>query len=303
MSIIGNAWEVASRKLDSGEDMNRKFTRTYMVRSDSPVESELVVRDAPGIPLPFSVFPTDLGCLVTSRVPSQIADNPYLWTVEVTWSALSLTSRAANAARSDPAQRNENPLARPPRLSFDTEDYQEPFDRDLNGVPIRNTANDLFDPPLTRDAARPTFTISRNFISPDLSNWERFHNTVNSDYFLIWAPGVVKCKKISIQSQFEDNKYFYEKTATFQIAKKIKINGTVYQDWKFRPLNNGFQELVDGFFDGKVKQSIVMADGTKPTVPQLLNDDGGLLPLGSDPIYAGPFECYDEANFYELGFL
>ncbi len=289
--------EIPGRGVDGGEDMNRSYRAKYRLYSDAMTETATTVRAyvLALVPL-FTPFPTDSGSILVGVQADQDEENPFMWIVTLKYSALSLTSRSSNAAKSDPAQRNENPLARPPRVKLGNERFQiAPF-YDINGDPILNSAKDFFSDPVMRYVSRPTISISRNKATFDIVTWRTWTNTVNSASFLGFEPGEVMLVDLSADRQFENNIYFYEVSAVFHVAQLFdRFN------WQPRVLDCGYQEIVAG-----KKQKITLPGGVEPSTPVRLNGTGGKLTpddAAANLSVFRSFEFYYEADFNTLGLV
>lgn len=289
--------EIAGRGVDGGEDMNRTYRKKFQVVSNAMNEDAAAVRAYALTQIPlFTPFPTDGGSLLVGVAADQDEENPFLWTATLRWSALTLTSRSSNAARSDPAQRNENPLARPPRVRLTTERFQIAPDYDFDGNPVMNSAKDRFSDAVLRWVSRPVVTISRNKTTFPTVAWRNWINTVNKTSFLGFEPGEAMLVDLNDDRQFEGNVYFHEVTGVWHIAQ-----GFDRFTWQPHVLDAGYQEIVAG-----KKQKIMLPGGVEPSSPVRLNGSGRRLA----PDDAAPnasqfvdFTFYDEAEHNDLGLI
>lgn len=323
MSIV-SVDEIGGRSKDFSEDMSRKYVKRFRVVSDVMNESESVIEGAAGLPALFDPHPTDAGSLLISFTLDQDEEEPFFWTVECRYSPLTFgSSGGSNIARSDPAQRTEDPLARPAVITLDSDPYEKPAVRDIDGLPIVNSANDRFDPPLMKQASRPTFTISKNVASVDYLAWRTAHNTINSATYLGFTAGTLMLVKLSYRSQFENDLYFFECTAAFAGAvEDDELYGSgllpAPLSWQPRVLDEGYHcyEVRNlaaqsgggsggGFEFRNVKVKMLLQGGTEPSHPLRLDGTGFRLDDDAeleDSVYK-QFNIYRTMDFATLGLL
>lgn len=85
-----------------------------------------------------------------------------------------------------------NPLLQPIVQSWGYVKTQEPMIRDVNGVPLANSAGVPFDPPVLRDVTRPALMVTRNEPDFKIAEFVPFYDTVNNGPFFGAAPGQAK---------------------------------------------------------------------------------------------------------------
>lgn len=256
MSVI-SVRELPNRTAEVDEKSGRKYTRVFRVRTDDMADGPIVAF-APGIPRRGDVYVDSNGnydywarCISGSVSP--VGENPTTWEVTVHYSSQSPDASlrheyAGNklgvpgAGETKPGERSEDPLLRPPEVSWSHEDFRRSIltgdfinsatgEVDIEDAVIANSAGDPFDPPPEVDDAHLILTVVRNqpFYDPLLAF--DYKNAVNSDTFLGFPPGVAKVREFTGQSAFENNKAFAKVTLRFE----FRMEG-----WDLRLLDAGY---------------------------------------------------------------
>ncbi len=302
MAIL-RIFEKVGRGLEVGEAPNLSCTREYGIVSDIPNESELVVRSSSDVfgnflPAIFAPNPLTPGLRCTSvSIKQPDREDPFLWSATIRWSYLVLQRRARGQS-SDPDQRQEDPLMRPALLKFGGERFQRAIREDNDGKQFRNAAGDWFDPPYMFDDSRTTFSVTKNVPPPfDLQFWDSTRDVVNKAAFLGFPARMVKLSNVTADEGYENNKFFYTKVATFQIAEATNKDSTggATPDWDVRIANRGFHYLDN---PGK-RQPIILADGCRPSVPVNLTTAGALADEGDPTVYL-KYRVYNDFDFTTL---
>ena len=195
MAIVGDATAIGEGR--PGEEMEsgrKRFTRTYVVRTDDPANGPNVVLTAPGLPPMGSAYSGHPTAVVTGRFPHPLSGTRKVWHVEVEWDTHSV-------------DRDEDPLKTRPQIEWGAEVFDEPLlgtaksdgypmqyqardDASVNPVPVTaenfffgrgvvNTAGDPFDPPKTRPNYYPAVRFTRNESKFNPAYAMFYGNTVN----------------------------------------------------------------------------------------------------------------------------
>lgn len=276
----------------------RTYTQTFIVGTDDVQDGSLVARTAidpnggPVIPQPLTFYVAgnefDLGAFVKSVEAHEIGETGMLWEVTVT----------ADSEMPEPPKDQENPLDRPPEVSWSFAQFQRVAEKDINGNAIVNSAGQAFDPPIQIDDSRPVCDIERNEDAFDPDVIFAYKDAINADTLdiggLTVAPGQAKMANISARRQFE-NSQFYWKVA-YQI--EVKQDG-----WNLSVLDQGWYKKGQ---NGKLTPCVDDA-GNEVTAPVLLDGQGGQLALPPAP--AGQsgaavfktFDVYTSLPFAPLG--
>lgn len=198
---------------------------------------------------------------------------------------------------------SENPLLKPAVLSFDTEQYDAPFERDLDGNACLNSAGMPFDPPLVREDNHWIIRIEKNLPWFDASFADSVQNSVNSDDFLGASPGTLRLKKISAaQKESETIGSYFAAVAELQF-RRIEYPG--HEPHQSYPLDQGryFIGARDIIHRGQVVMAPILDNQSPPQPvhdPVPLDGTGQPLARGATPVYLF-FRQYPSFPFNSLG--
>ena len=150
----------------------------------------------------------------------------------------------------------EDPLQRAPKYRIEWGQYTKILERDIDGLPIQNTAGDKFDPPLEDEDSRLVVTVTRNESASAFNSIVGlaydYKNTVNSDTFLGQPPGSWRMMPILTGDiQTENDISYYQVTYAFELkepyegltASKVE-NYSQLQPWDRLILNIGYNALT-----------------------------------------------------------
>lgn len=271
------------------------YTRFFQVVVDSPSTAHADIYSHASIPKLFETHPEYDGVICKSVTPEQgDDDNSYVYEVTAEY------DDQYNGA--DPEEPEDgNPLNRPVIIQGGFSEYEQILFRDINGVPIRNSAKDRFDPPVTRKAGALRFTMIKNYPTLNLTLIRNYKNAINSDTWNGFTAGVVRIANIGFSRQVEAWKVdddttlkvvFWTLTFDFEIAEEqFGGDGT----WKLYVLDQGMM-----YYPGGTRKAI-KAQGIPVSSPVNLNGSGG---LGSqDSPYWLSFDVYRPLPFAALGLL
>lgn len=215
----------------------RTYTRMYNVLSDVQDESELIIRQATGLPKRGQVHPVDTAAVCTDVNCTQDTDAPQLWHCDVTYS----TRVPTNATT--------NPLLRPAQYSYDTATENvnvglaykflngsgnytgiryrrsplDELDSDNRWVPVRTSAGEIFDPGLQETVYYPVLHVTRNEQSWTSLSAQQYVGSINSHEYNGYAPYTMLMVDINAKltrENFNDIEYvFWEVNYTIQIKE------------------------------------------------------------------------------------
>lgn len=291
----------SERKASIDEKAVRRYTRVWRVVTDNTLDGPLIATspfDIPRLYTPY-ITPTenDLGARVRTITPTQDQDNPLLWRVVVEYS-----SEPPERTGRDPQQRTENPLLRPPEISWSFEKYRRVVTRanifnPVTGetqidVAVLNTASEAFDPPLEADDSRLVLTYVRNEIDylPTLAM--EYQDAINEDVFLGALPGQAKVDDFSASSSFENNVFFYRVTYKFAFKR---------EQWHAQVLDAGYKELIELGDEQFEMRKIKTKDGENVESPYPL-DGRGRKGSPSRPVFL-QIQTYKSKVFAPLGII
>ena len=266
----------------------RKYSRMFRVVTDSPLVDSQTVLNAPGLPSLFDSYSTDTGfdsdALLKNGEAREMADNPFLWEVDLHYSS----------DATDPTQGVEEPTDRPALYKWTNEIVRIPAGaftdgEDLNGDKIQNSAGAPFDPPAEMEIAHRVLTITRNEEDFDPTVEDAYAFTTNEDEFMGYDAGQARMEPIEAEEAFEGAVRFWKKTYV------IKFKTPPF-DWQFRPLD---QSLVEPDGSGGLK-AIIDKNGSAVSTPVLFDGAGSKIdPLTEDPFYFD-FQLYEEKDWSPL---
>lgn len=236
----------------------RTYTRTFQVKVSNKADGPAIVLAATGIPRRNDQYATttdvDLGARCVSLEHHE-TESPYLRRVEAEYSTDS----------PDPLQQVENPLLRPAEIDYSGVRFSKPFDKDVNGRSILNSAKRPFDPPLERDDTRGVLIITRNEPIFNMTLADLYQDTVNSDNFFGRPRDSWKCQPMRGRNAYENGVAFVIVTYEFEFRK---------EGWRFEPLDQGKYG-----YDVTTRKYTIFTDSTglPLTEPIPLNGQGGKL--------------------------
>jgi hypothetical protein len=272
----------------------RHYVRTFVVETYGPEVGPLQVRSAidpvtgghvpyigqfyhNGLAVGDPNYEYDAGSFIDTIEASCDQDGSGLqWTVTL------------NYAPYDMNTFGNDPSLWPIKVSFGGERTEKVVYFDKDGNPVRNSAGDPFDPPITIDDSRSTMTVTRNELVAafDLTLAETFRDTINK---AAWNGFDVHTVKLGIittsEPQYDSNAqiYYYTVTYPFMIDRK---------GWRKVILDSGCNEI--DATTGKTKA--IMNQGQQVSDPVPLDGSGHRLAVGAAPVSL-TLDCYDESDF------
>jgi hypothetical protein len=248
----------------------RKHDRVFRVIADSPYDGSFEVLLA--LPRLGSLHPRDLRAFCTGRNVNNESKSKLVWIGKLIYS----TER----------EQNENPLAVPAAIEWDTDTSTEPFYFDADDKPILNAAGDYFEDTVKDEVSLWTVEITKNL--PFVPAWlNGYRNAVNSDFILIDGlpidVGMAKIKKIHISKWQQTNDIWF---------RELHLTIKIQDSWVKKILHQGLRCLVGNplspgdFLLMRCQDS----NGKDATKPMLLNEDGTQMYLPIDPTTIVPLE-------------
>jgi hypothetical protein len=204
---LGDGWGM---KLT--DKLQRTYTETYEVLTDSFLTGPLEVCFAPGLPRYGQIYVElarfDGHATVISIEPKLPDPNaPFVWHVLVTYSS----HLAADPSQQD-QQQGDNPTLRPPRFSFSTVKESRAISMTTDDTPklIANSANQPFDPPYEREISRTRETITLYRATYDADFYDNFKDSINDDFFSGYYPKQGRIVDIDGEQHYENKVRCYE---------------------------------------------------------------------------------------------
>lgn len=196
-----------------------------------------------------------------------------------------------------------NPLTVPALITFDTYSSDELIDEDTNGNAIATANGELFQG-VTRQVSDLQITITKNFASFTPSAFYTYIDSVNSDVFIGFPAGTVRCAGISAREIVQDDWRYWEVTVVFLARKPYRTSNA--RAWWVRVRHEGFYvRKVDPFGnlpDGR-ERATDDQDPPQPVVqPVFLAENGDKLQMGSNPFWK-EFQVYESRAFAPMGLV
>jgi len=296
-------------RLTEGEDSTQTGTGwtdtiVWLVTVDDVEDTsrEAAAASAGGTSIPSigDEHPADSNSKATSIKPARYKDRLH-WKVSVDYK----TSNVHGSMSGHSGDQAENPLNDPVEVTWSTEFQTVPITEAFDGtnkIPVLNSANDPFDPPVEQEDATSTVTIVRNEAHLPKFGAD-YVNTVNSAATTI-AGLPVKARQARIvecsaqRAERNGTRYWQ---VTYRILFKLKdITGTD-DNWDRHVLDQGYFEWPDGIGADKQRRRIAV-DGKEAKEPQRLDGSGvALAPetAQKDSIWR-TFRTYRERSFAPL---
>ena len=267
----------------------KTFVVPYNVTTDDTSDGPDTVCSAAGLPDILDSYAVGndsvAGALLSSKSARRASSKDRKqWVVTCNYSTL----------EGDDDSEAENPLDRPLDISWGSNSYTEPVDKDINGDPIDSSAGEPFDPSVERENSRPVLTVVKNQASFTASTKLDYENRINADTFYGAEPGWAKMADIQAQKAYENGVSYWR--VTYQI--EFKPGG-----WTKEVLDQGFYKLTttgEGESATTQKELIKDKDNLPLNQPALLDGSGGELAANADPVFLD-FEVYETAVFGQLG--
>lgn len=292
-------------------DRNLVYVRVYEVYTDDPEDEADAAAAHPDIPRNGDPYDLNPDATMTSIEADNGDQDPLRWLVTCTFTTGLPTEQAresggfdstTGAATENPGagesggsgpgatDRAANPLDRPKTVHSEWETVEEPFEFDVNGDPVLNSAGYPFDPPKMIERSYRVLTISKNYAVNDplldQDSQQAYQDAVNDATWAGFAAGTCRILSLVVDYDYENTIPFAR--ATFRI--KIKPEG-----W------NPVKIIDRGYYDF-LGARIAVVEGTSqyPDEPSLLNGAGDPLAAGLPPVTV-EYDAYGTADYSALG--
>jgi len=183
------------------------------------------------LPLPYiSPHPFLTGHLCRSVRVRQDTGAPRSWTIEASYSS----------APVEDGEAEENPLNRPAKIQWRSNQYRQAISEDIDGRALLNSAGDWFDPPVEVDRSRWTATISKNVATVPTYILD-YADAINNNSFSISGIPVeqytAKIQDISISELKIEKEYLY-----YEFSYTLEFRREKWQP--FKVLDQGMRRKV-----------------------------------------------------------
>lgn len=212
-------------RLEQGQQA--EINRYFLAKASNPNDGVLDIWRSRRDLLPYQPHPNSPRLRVAANEPRR-REGTLLWDVNVRYSA-ELEER----------EEDENPLARPAKISWSSAMYQRATLFDADRKAIRNAAGDLFDPQEVEDE-RWVISVKKNVAA--VPKWILGYRMVVNDgnvriQGLTFPKETLRLQGLSIsEEQIENNVPFY--VVSFELHFRE-------EGWRRPLINRGYNELVD----------------------------------------------------------
>lgn len=300
MSVVSVNVKVGGRSSTTNEKGVTKYTREYIVLTNSQGDDENVVAADVRLPQKGDAFSLNPNAIVKDVEVRQRAGSKTVWDVTVTWSTdvtkAELGAQGLNGKpKFDPDA--ENPSERSDEVDFYGVRIKKPVLRAIENAPVfgafiplenrdfsfategdvLNSAGVAYDPVPEDEFFHTTIRVVRFENSTiNIAETLSYRNSINQTELTIGGLVVKQwtglMTKVDISSRKQENGYDYV-TITFEM--EIAPEG-----WDLILLDQGFHEIPSGGTWGDAKK-IILSDGEEPMEPVLLDGNGGKSSTGS----------------------
>lgn len=277
MSVIRVTRKPNRVSLSESTDGVLEISDTWQIQTDSKYDDPLLIAYADGVPRLRSQYVSAGGIALPAWCKSR-----QLRPVSADTQGDVYLLDAKFDSETSPI---EDPLRRPPDISYSFAKYGVVVEEDTEGKPVVNSAKQVFDPPVEIDDSRPTVVIERNERTFSFAMAVDYQDAVNSDTWWGLEAGIAKMMQITGQPSVENGISFY------RVRYEIELRR---EGWKKRILDRGFYERIDG----KLKV-IKDDDQTSSPEPDLLDGKGRVLKKDADPVFL-EFDVYKKRPFNRL---
>jgi len=193
------------------------------------------------------------------------------------------------------------PWNRPWSIAVGTQAESLPYDVDVDGTKVANSAGSPFDPPDQREETDLVITVVRNHQTFDLTLARDYNNSTNDDVFLGYAKGAVRVNIVG-EFQREGPWSFWRVTYTLRLRYGLATDQLeLLSTFDARIADRGYQEKVGVKADGKPDmRAIKNGDGGPVSEPALLNGEGRAAKDGAKTTWL-KFKRYPRKPYAKLG--
>lgn len=281
---------------DSAERRNKvrvyrkQFSQTYLVIADTINDTEVQILATSGLPTLWSMLRGAYCTNRSAKEKTRIRRHPSTTVVTTLWE---VTCKFDSNVDPDEANENRSPESQVPSVGWSGENIDEVITKELNGLPIVNTAGQKLL--VTRPTAIPVLTIQRIEVFPfEPTTMLNYANKVNSSEFYGAPPGSALMLPMTVDQTLIDNAKYND--VTYRIKFKLEeFEGTLREDtWQPSILNEG--QLVRS---AAGEEAAMATDKNQRVKTVNLDVDGLKLDEGEDPLFIR-FEIFESIDFNAL---
>jgi hypothetical protein len=274
------------------------YTRTYYVQMNNVNDGPLTVASywntATGLSLgdPYTTgYESDSKAILKKAQAKPVPGEHFLWTVNCEWNSKQEHRDAAQPPG------DQVPTARPALIKATSVQTEAILVEDKSGPPAKkvlNSAGCEFTEPVTYQLALGQIQITKYKNSATYAQIEQYINKTNSDVFLGFAAGKLRCTEYGITQVYEQGAFYWQIDVTLLVAPTHNI----------KVLDRGLYQLdpsvptPSGPNDPPQLRRIRDQAG-EPLEAQLLDGNGRLLVPPANPVYL-EFQPYETTAFAGL---
>jgi len=254
-------------------DKEITYVANFVVRCDAITDRLIVAASASILPRRKITTVVAKGRLLVCRetVGQPVGDSPLLF---------EFTSTFTNNLQDD--AQFEDPLARRPEVRWGSATGQEPKYTDADGLVIRNSSSETFDPPLEFPVSDPVLFYADNVADYDPTLAIELQDAVNSGPFSVPTGanrGTRSVSRAQARVQIYGAASGFENGVAY-MRREIELHFR-REGWNPRHVRDeGYVKLVSG------KQVVITDDNGNPkNTPTLLDGKGNPLAPGANAVY------------------
>lgn len=271
-----------------GRDFALSFREAYTVTCTADTTA-IEILNAPGLPLINDIYTGTTAVVCTRVSPQQVS--PIMWVVDCEY---------AGDTGPEPA---ENPLDKPPVISWTDAETDEAIDEDYNGNPIATVNGEPIEG-VTKKLADQVVTIQRNYASFSPYATGLYRDSVSSDTFLGYPAGTARLIRFSAQQVYYGTggtSSYWDVTASIQF--RLPYNTTAQKAWWARVRHEGYYIKSGSIIRRALDTDLTSTSPGEPmTRPVLLKTDGTIEPTVANAVWL-EFQLYAELPYASLGLV
>ena len=220
---------------------------------------------------------TDSGSTCQSIDPVNDSAAPYYWKITYKYSTHGDVDKGLSPGSGKPGEQQSgetqpgqgqggNPTDEGVKVTYSFQLKAKTIEKDLDGVPILNTAGDKFDPGATQDIVYTVASCRKKVPTFDTNNIPNLIGKVNAEPWRGCPPGWAKIVGINAENGRENNVDYVMLTVDVIMAPEDDATGFEF----IRPLDAGYRQIING----KRVAIIDRSNGQKPNGPVPLNGFG-----------------------------
>lgn len=285
---------------DEDRDGYRIYTVKYKLVTNAKTDGPATVLSYSGLPGVGDTYTngteSDTSAVFDGKTPSLAEPGPdgswKIWEVDVRF-----TNRPADNSTRDPSEPPGDPLLEPWVIELYSAKGRRAVmygyiasDTGPRLKVIASSAGEPYDPVQEIDDTRYMLRMSHNQDSVNIPLWATYRDAINSDNYFGLPPFTVKIETpgaIRKLYRATDDLPYYN--VTWELAVNMDT-------WRLKLYDYGMYKLI-----GDELEQLSDLKGVPLTSPRLLDGNGGVLPVGDDPVQLPELSVYKELPFGALG--